>query len=358
MNVYSLLYFWTIAIWCICYHIHYVGAKRMFLFLTFVPATTILAIRSPYVGSDTGMYNNLFYQLQGGEISFFSNSSIALPIENSFVIIVHFLAMFTNDSQALIAFYSIITMIIWGWIFYRKTENIYISVLIFIGMFYCENFNGIRQCLAVALIYASFILRFESKSLLSIILLLLSYFIHHSSIIIMPLWFLYPLNRRKISFTLVSVFVLTAMIYFSGDGLLSFFISDKYVAYFYNAYAEPKPLGAGIIKIFAFILVCFIGKNIYQKINVTDFKNKDKQILQFFCMFLIIACCSTILQYRIGIFYRLIYSFSVGLCILIPLYAKYCGFNKYYLYMPTVLFLAFYLLFTLSKNPELNYSVW
>ena len=357
MNVYLILFFWTALMWWISKIIHSIYAKKIFVLATLFPAIIIMAVRAPDVGSDTGMYNRLFYELQGESVAFFSDSSTMLPIENSFILIANFLGLFTNDSQAIIAFYAFFSMLIWIWIFYYKSENIYMSTLFFMGMFYCEGFNSIRQCLSTVLVYAAFMLRFDKQTTKSFVILALSYFIHHSSIIFFPLFFLYPLNTKKCLLSVFSVFAITFIVYFSGIDLLSFFISEKYAEYFYNVYSEPKPLGAGIIKIFIFILVGIWGIYLCNRIKICNMC-KDKQVIQFFCLFLLIASCSTLLQYRIGIFYRLIYSFSIGLCILIPLYAKYSSFNKYYLYIPTILFIAFYLFFTLSKNPELNYSMW
>ena len=200
MNVYLILFFWTALMWWISKIIHSIYAKKIFVLATLFPAIIIMAVRAPDVGSDTGMYNRLFYELQGESVAFFSDSSTMLPIENSFILIANFLGLFTNDSQAIIAFYAFFSMLIWIWIFYYKSENIYMSTLFFMGMFYCEGFNSIRQCLSTVLVYAAFMLRFDKQTTKSFVILALSYFIHHSSIIFFPLFFLYPLNTKKCLF--------------------------------------------------------------------------------------------------------------------------------------------------------------
>ncbi len=93
------------------------------------------------------------------------------------------------------------------------TENIYLSVFVFVASTNCMwMFNGIRQFLAVSIIFASTRLIAEKKLFKYLILILILYFIHNSCIIMIPIYFI--LNFKPWSWQICLCVFATMLIVF------------------------------------------------------------------------------------------------------------------------------------------------
>ena len=320
-----------------------------FAIMVFVPLFIILGGRGPYVGADTPMYNSLFYTLQG----LFDGTNPDYNIEYSFVLISNILGLVTTESQSIIIFYAFFTMLITLLLFYKKSYNLFISTLIFITLFYFENFNGMRQCLSVVISYMALFQYINNKKKEGIAINFIAMFIHSSAILFFVLFLLYPLSKKKIIICVLSfIFIGYVTLNYGLDIVFNYFDTSKYGSYFLSSqYGAGKELGAGIIKVVGFLCTITLAAVVlYHKKY-----DEDKQYIYYMTLLLIVSCVATMMQYQISIFYRLIYPFAFSFCFLVPLICKYISFNKYLFYFPTILFLAYYLNRTIENTPDLSY---
>ena len=349
MNIYMSLYIWSILTWGASQFVSKEMRKLFFVILVFPFLFFVLGGRGPGVGTDTYMYNDLFYTLQG----LFDGSSADTSAEFSYVLIANVLGTFNFHSQSIIFVYAFFTILATGWLFYNKSYNLFISTIIFIALFYFENFNTMRQSLSVVLSYVALFQYMHNKKAVGIIINVLATSIHSSAALFFPLLFLYPLTKKKIIIVVAMISLVGYLISVYGFSVAFYYLDEsKYASYLLSTqFGEAKELGAGVIKVIAFLVTVILSFFI---VRHKDFNN-DKQDLYYMELLLILSCIATVMQYNISIFYRLIYPFAFSFCFLIPLLCKYVSFNKYFFYLPILLFLAYYLNRVLINTPVLQY---
>lgn len=349
MNIYMYLYIWSILMWAVTNFIPQSIRKKFFAITVFVPLFIVLGGRGPYVGTDTPMYNSLFYTLQG----LFNGTNPDWNIEYTFVLIANILGLITTESQSIIIFYAFFTILISLILFYNSSYNFFISTIIFIALFYFENFNGMRQCLSVAISYLALFQYIHNKKKEGIVINLIATLIHSSAMLFFLLFLLYPLSKKKIIISVLSFAIIGYItLNYGMDIAFNYFDTSKYGAYFLSSqYGAEKELGAGIIKVVGFVFTILLAALVLYHRNYDD----NKQYIYYMILLLIISCVATIMQYQIHIFYRLIYPFAFSFCFLVPLICRYISFNKYLFYFPTLLFLAYYLNRMIENTPDLSY---
>lgn len=353
MNIYMSLYIWSLLTWGASQSIPKGVQKTFFTCLVFIPLFFILGGRGPNVGTDTSMYNALFYSLQG----LFDGSYQDVNIEFSYILISNILGIFTYESQSIIFFYAFFTILTTAWLFCNRSYNLFISTIIFISLFYFENFNGMRQCLSVVLSYVALFQFIHQKKLQGIIINILATFIHSSAMLFFVIFLFYPLNKKKLVVIISLAIVIAYFIQIYGMDIAFHYLADsnKYGGYLLSSqYGASKEIGAGIIKVIGFILTILMAIFVLRKKNLDN----DRQEVYYMGLLLLLSCVATIMQYNIMIFYRLIYPFAFSFCFFVPLICKYISFNKYFFYFPTALFLAYYLNRMIVKAPELQYVFW
>lgn len=353
MSIYMTLYIWSVLVWGAAQFITKEARKIFFLVLVFVPLLLVLGGRGPSVGTDTPMYNALFYSLQG----LFDGSYQDVNIEFSYILISNVLGIFTYESQSIIFFYAFFTIITTAWLFCNKSYNLFASTIIFISLFYFENFNGMRQCLSVALSYVALFQFIHQKKLQGIIINILATFIHSSAMLFFVIFLFYPLNKKKLVIIISLAIVVAYFIQIYGMDIAFYYLADsnKYGGYLLSSqYGASKEVGAGIIKVIGFILTILMAFFVLRKKNLDN----DRQDVYYMGLLLFLSCIATIMQYNIMIFYRLIYPFAFSFCFFVPLICKYISFNKYFFYLPAALFLAYYLNRMIINTPELQYVFW
>lgn len=134
--------------------------------------------------------------------------------EYGFVFLNYF-AFFTGGFKMLLFLCAIINISIIYFILKQLNLNIYIGLLTYYSIFFLNhNFNVLRHGLMTSIIWGSFYFFLNRKKLQSFLFFILSFFIHQTSIIIIPFIFL---TKRFIN------------IIFSILILISFFILGRYL---------------------------------------------------------------------------------------------------------------------------------
>ncbi|MAD75425.1 MAG: hypothetical protein CML20_11655 [Rheinheimera sp.] len=182
------------------------GNKITLFFLLFSLFIT-LGLRDISVGVDTSAYNYEFINserylvesLRGIEIGF----SMILYLANSLGMSFSGF-LFLSSAFSFYAFYRL------GYTF-KASAVIYIFLLIIVGVI-SFSMSGLRQYLALTIVIYG-VLAFRYSFLLSIVLLILAFFVHSSSIIFSLIFILFTSFYRYMNFKVVFFFISSIVIF-------------------------------------------------------------------------------------------------------------------------------------------------
>lgn len=331
-----------------------VEGKNVYLFITFVIMTLIMALRSPEVGVDTAPYTRIFNTIANSDsvIDAITNAPLTAPV---YVLICYLLSLFNKDPQIMIIFSSIFVNL--GlWIFIKKKSiNPIISVFCWIGLslYYC-SMNGNRQCMALVLTLNALVYLSDNiKSIKGWLLIITAVGIHSTSLIIC-IAIAGILLTEKVKNTLLIFYISFGMSTVISIGYSSFVkLFIKFFPWYsmYNngesSYSIIKGSGGGrIIVIYLFLLlICFLWLFTYKtkQTDIDEFHKKMLPALIFGAVFGIFNCKNELIN-RILWFYTSIY------ITFIP-----CSLKKYrkigYLFTIVVVIALFaYSILTLLEN--------
>lgn len=184
---YYLLYMYTILV---AVALNLSQNKKLINILLFNFLFILLALFSGLrdnVGVDFNSYYNLFYDIK-------QNNEVYFEYLNIFL--VKFIFYIGGNSQLIFLIYAIITTLFFIKYIKNFSSNYYLSIIIFIsfGMFYFATFNQMRQYLALVIFLYALKYIYKQDFLKYSLLILLTTFIHLSSVVLLPLYFF--LNKK------------------------------------------------------------------------------------------------------------------------------------------------------------------
>ncbi len=143
---------------------------------------------------DTGAYRRIFSTIPSNVIQYLQSDVISE--DRGFYFIVALIKQFiSSDNQVIIFVLSLLTIGMMCYGLYKYGDNIFMLTFLFIATgCYGTSMNGVRQYLAAAILFLAIPLIQKRKFIPYVIIVLLAYTIHGSSIIFLPLYFL---NRCK-----------------------------------------------------------------------------------------------------------------------------------------------------------------
>lgn len=157
------------------------------IFWMLIAATILIVFSGFRTGSigDTGMYMHS-YGLYASD-----PSTVKFDRDPGFVILNLILIQFSNNPQTLVVITSLIVNLFNMIVFYKYSSYLELQVYIYIAAGYLTvTMNGMRQCLAAAIlfIFNSLIIKGKFKLYLSIVLIVST--IHASALIMIPVYFI------------------------------------------------------------------------------------------------------------------------------------------------------------------------
>ena len=217
----------------------------------------------------------------------------------------------------------------------------WLSLLLFILVNYYPTFFLLRQYLVMPLFFLCVKFTLERKLIPYLICVALAFSVHTTSIIILPLYFLYGLKYSKFNMFLITVGSLAAMFAFMIIGPLLSFVGSYYLHYFEMTQEEPAwqraVMKIAIMAVFIFAL----GKKAYEEgIN---------RILFYSFLFNVIICIGAINIF--GVFrLRDYYSIAdiVGIPVILSSVKKSGSFKKMIVYISTVVYIVLLILSFIS----------
>ncbi len=198
MIIYVCITLWIILISGLCSRVfkfdeiehHYViRPSWIHAFLAMGPVVFFIGLRS--AGADTETYIGGFNKLPAGFNALFSSNSYKDTSEYLFKAFGILCKTITRDYHFYIFLIALITGILIAITLRNNTEYFGTAMILFMltGM-YTWMINGIRQFLAVAIIFAGIKLIEKKKWLAYIAIVAIAFFIHNSAIVMVPVVFL------------------------------------------------------------------------------------------------------------------------------------------------------------------------
>jgi len=188
--------------------------NTFFIYSLLIFLSIFLGYRDYSVGHDTENYANHFLTIVKDNIVFSG-------FEPGFVFLVKFIGIFTNDPAIFFTIYCLIMNVIlykiFDYLFVRENKQIYfiylIAFLLFSSWYINALTNGIRQGMALILLYYGIISFYKNRNkLLFLIVYLIGISFHYSVVLLLPFIILYLFHYKIVFY----FWVLLATSYFLG----------------------------------------------------------------------------------------------------------------------------------------------
>ena len=334
-------------------YIYGTSKRRMgpFYFLGFVLAL-ISGFRGESVGIDTHSYHEFFNDLIAGENSGF--------IEFGYLQFLKLIIFIGGTQQLVLLVFACFTTYCFCKFILRYSNNPYLSLLIFVffAPLYISSLNQMRQYLVIGVFLAYLIPLIQEKQLIKYIILILlcTFMIHFSAIVLLPLYFV--LNKKIPTYSKALSLVFFNLII----GSLVFLVLMTHYGYFILLRSD-KEVGLAVffIQILISIFVLLFEKSISKK--------SDDRIIFFNMAFLSIFILSPLFiskNFPSEILMRINSYFLPFLIIIIPdilnaftkkskriLVFLTITFFSFYFYRSTVILGEFYSLYPYEINTKL-----
>jgi transmembrane protein EpsG len=212
----------------------------------------------------SGLRNNIgdtpFY-MHSFKINEFTWEFVKTQDDMGFAILQMILKSYSDDPQILIFTTAFITnlLIIIG--FYKYSRLFELSVYVYVtGGLFLVTMNGIRQCLAAAIIFSATKYLIEGNWVRYILAVIFASFFHQSALILIPIYFLV----RFRAWTKATIFLLfSASLIVLGFNQFSTVLFSVIQDSQYGVYSQFNEGGANIIRVFVFsipLIIAFFGR--------------------------------------------------------------------------------------------------
>lgn len=329
--------------------------RKIYCIALFIPLSFVAGVRNYTVGSDTAMYYGIFKSIQDVPFSF-SLLDDTFNIELGYRASNYLVGCLSHNPEIFMYIFSTITIAGYMWFFYRESQNIWLTIFLFIGLsFYTETFNSARQQFAcVVLCLGTRFLLINDRIRWNISVLFAMLF-HVTAAFFFIFNFIMPISKKKILwFAVISI-----VGFVFSDTILSyitlFYPDFKYGYYLVSESVNSASLGDYLRAVlFAVILLYFIIKN---KRFLADEENSyETKRMLLWSIFLLYATLFIIAKQQFIIFYRMIQYFSLYLCLLLPALLNKEGLIKYQVYFLVLILTPVILTYLTSINPDLDYT--
>ena len=243
----------------------------------FVMLLVILMFRGSGCGADTERYKQVFYIIRHQnwfQALFLGEREIGYSLLNKLI------ALFTDESQILIAITSMLSVLPMLYFYRREAEQPLLTMVLFMTVApFTMYFSGIRQAVAMGFLVPAWYLAKNKKPIKFVLLSLLAMQFHQSAFIMLAI---YPLYHAKITPRWLLVVVpLMAMVYLFNDTIFNFLS-----IYLWDDYGVAESTGSTTILL---LLVMFAA---YSFLMVDETKmDKDLFALRNMLLFSVVLQC-------------------------------------------------------------------
>ncbi len=241
--------------------------KKLFLIFSFLAMGLVMGLRGPKVGEDTKMYINVAESMKhiswSSIISEFPKSTWSVDIygyhkkmETVYLLFVKTIMSFTAYPQWVLVICAIITCAGFAKFIYNSSLDVFMSTYVFMcGSAFMFAFNGMRQCMAIAIAINSYTYIKDKKMFKAILTILIAFLFHQTAIIYLTLILLsfIKYDRKSIKYVIIAAIAIP----FSAP-VFRTIISDYYSTYLQINFWGRQINGIILLWIFELVLVVYI----------------------------------------------------------------------------------------------------
>lgn len=238
---------------------------------------------------------------------YYESPDILLLAEPTFAIISIFVRETFNDFKIILLIYAILGIFLKFYAIDRLADLKYLTIITYFGNYFLlHDFTQIRAGVASAIFLLAIIPLTEKKFIKFCILILIAFFFHYSSLILLPLWFLSNDKLNKKWKTLLYVLLPISMLLHFTKINFMVVIPIETIKYKIQAYQEAQEIAENALNVFNLLyivkyLLFFVFLIFYDKIypNYKYFTILLK-IYGFSLAFYLIFSQNTILAMRVS----------------------------------------------------------
>jgi len=214
--------------------------SKTYIFIMFMFLFFISALRNNNIGTDTVSYINTFI-LINSELNF--ASMFELNMEPLFTLLNRFTYILNNSPQTILFITSFIINLLILTVIHKRSKLPWLSIFLYISLYsYYQSFNGIRQYIAIAIIFYFYRFIEEKKPFKFLVGVMVASGFHLTALLFLPC---YILNNKKFNIRVVVLsVVLVSLGFYYFDSILDLIfgnlnVYNKYDIYYNNFYSEP-----------------------------------------------------------------------------------------------------------------------
>ncbi|QOR65492.1 EpsG family protein [Cytobacillus suaedae] len=178
-----------------------------------------------------------------------------------FAILQMILKMYTNDPQPLIFITAFVTNLLILLVFYKYSRLVELSIYVYItGGLFLVTMNGIRQCLAAAILFAGTKFLIEGNMVKYFLVVVFASLFHQSALVLILVYFLVR-YKPWTKATLVLLFFAAVIV--MGFNQMSTVLFSAIENTQYSVYSDFDEGGANIIRVIVFaapLVIAFLGR--------------------------------------------------------------------------------------------------
>ena len=238
-----------------------------YILISLLPLFLLVGFRSSGLGSDTGVYLRNFNEIAGTPWSELFEES---RMESGYLVFVKLLTYVVKDARI---YQAICALIYLGGMFtfaiqQKKSPFLFIYFFATLGL-YTFMFTGTRQCLAMSICLFSYVFIRKRKIIPFILLIVLAYFFHKSSVLFLVTYFI---HNRKITWY--------NMLIYGGISALSVYYIENIQQFFNDALDydyEIESVGGGLL-----YLALLTGLTVMSIVVINSYNKLTKESRGFF----------------------------------------------------------------------------
>ena len=225
-----------------------------FMILAFIPMWYIHSMVEVNSVPDLHNYEDMFYRVR--YMTLWESVKYEGSMEAGYVLLNKMVSLITNDYHVFQGLYSFAMLFLYFSSFRKYSPYAILSVIILLAGTYNISIYVIRQYLAVAIFVASIPLILERKLYLYLLVCGLNFFIHKTSIICIPVYFIYQLKPYLI---FASSTAIALLIFFGADAVAMMMVEslEDYQKYLVGDQGGQNWVGSAIrameLGVFVFI---------------------------------------------------------------------------------------------------------
>ncbi|NHC43070.1 EpsG family protein [Bacillus sp. MM2020_1] len=230
-----------------------INPNKLLILLVLVCLVAVSGLRSNI--GDTGAYKHAFITND------FTWDYVESQKDIGFGILQMFLKNYTNDPQIMLFTTALITNLLIILVFYKYSRMIELCLFVYITSgFFITSMNGIRQCLAAAIIFSATKFLIEGSFKKYLIVVLLASTFHQTALLLFPIYFIV---RRKAWSKATFLLILSSVVIVFGFNQFSEILFSALQGTQYGGYKNFAEGGANIIRVAvegAPLIIAFLGR--------------------------------------------------------------------------------------------------